>query len=255
MSNGYYELNDKKNNEIDNKNSIKNPLDSSVSQEKTIIGIESLEIEEDKQTGEPHDKFWKNDISVLYDSKNLLKFFPTNDMNLAEKLNAVSRLSIYIGLTLFILKEKIIYLSLTVIVFIVTYYIYNNKNNIIENLLAGNDDIFRKSTKDNPFANFNIITGTDKDKIAMPIDNEEVKKEVENNAKGIKGIDNKLFKSTYDVFNTNNAERQFYSMPSTSMPNDQTSFAKWCYSTGPTCKEKNLYCAPNYTSLNDERKM
>ena len=38
-------------------------------------------------------------------------------------------------------------------------------------------------------------------------------------------------------------------MPSTTMPNDQTAFAKWCYNTGPTCKERTLYCAPIYTPM------
>ena len=34
----------------------------------------------------------------------------------------------------------------------------------------------------------------------------------------------------------------------------KTSFAKWCYSTGPTCKEKSIYCSPemNPTPYIDE---
>ena len=32
-------------------------------------------------------------------------------------------------------------------------------------------------------------------------------------------------------------------MPSTTLPNNQTEFAKWCYNTGPTCKDQNIQCA------------
>ena len=251
-NNNYHELNNTDNNEIEKKNSVKNPLNSSVSQENpipTLKTLKSLKIKDDKKNGEPHDVFWSKNISVLYDSNKLLKFFPTNDMNLEEKLNSICRLAIYVGLTLFIFNERLIYLLLIVFIFAFTYYIYNNKKDIIENLLINsglsNKDIFRKSTKDNPFANYDIINAKDKDKIAMPIDNDEVKKDIENNFRKIEGSDDKLYRSTFDLFDKNNSQRQFYSTPSTSMPNDQTAFAKWCYSTGPTCKERNLYCAPN----------
>jgi hypothetical protein len=38
-------------------------------------------------------------------------------------------------------------------------------------------------------------------------------------------------------------------MPSTTIPNNQTSFAKWCYSVGPTCKEKSIYCTPEMNQV------
>ena len=198
-----------------------------------------------------HNKFWYEDISVFFDVNKLLKFFPTPDMNLAEKLNSICRLAIYIGLALFLFNEKSVYLLLIILVLVATYYIYYNKLNIIEKL--SNDNIFRKSTKNNPMMNYNIITGKDKNKKAMPVTNLEVKKEIRNNLRKNDVIDDKLYRSTFDLFDKNNSQRQFYTMPSTSMPNDQTAFAKWCYSTGPTCKERNLYCAPNYISLNGKR--
>ncbi len=34
-------------------------------------------------------------------------------------------------------------------------------------------------------------------------------------------------------------QRNFYSMPSTTVPNDQTGFANWCYKLPKTCKEGN----------------
>ena len=61
---------------------------------------------------------------------------------------------------------------------------------------------------------------------------------------GIKNIiENKfnddLYLDSNDLFNRRNSQRQFYTMPNTSIPNGQNDFAKWLYSTGPTCKEGN----------------
>ena len=49
-----------------------------------------------------------------------------------------------------------------------------------------------------------------------------------------------------DIYNNRNSQRQYYTMPNTQIPNDQTSFARWLYATPPSCKEGNgLQCAAN----------
>ena len=60
-----------------------------------------------------------------------------------------------------------------------------------------------------------------------------------------------LYRDVGDLYGKNNSQRQYYTMPATTMPNDQTAFAKWCYNTGPTCKERGLYCAPIYSPVKD----
>lgn len=54
------------------------------------------------------------------------------------------------------------------------------------------------------------------------------------------------FSDPTDVFGRNQGQRQFYTMPSTSIPNDQDSFQKWLYYIpGKTCKEGNgAACLP-----------
>ena len=55
-----------------------------------------------------------------------------------------------------------------------------------------------------------------------------------------------LYRDVNDIFGKNNSQRQFYSVPGNTIPNDQGSFAKWLYQTPPTCKEGNgLQCAAN----------
>ena len=52
-----------------------------------------------------------------------------------------------------------------------------------------------------------------------------------------------------DLYGKSNDQRQYYTMPSTTIPNNQTSFAKWCYGVGPTCKESSIYCAPEMNQV------
>ena len=114
-----------------------------------------------------------------------------------------------------------------------------------------------KPTVNNPFMNFNIITDNPNRPGASDVSNEGIKKEANDKFKMSSNMSSnenqKLFRSTFDLYDRNNSQRQFYTMPSTTLPNDQTAFAKWCYSTGPTCKERTLYCAPNYISNNNKR--
>ena len=92
-------------------------------------------------------------------------------------------------------------------------------------------------TVDNPMMNINLITD-DKTKEKAPIswNNDELKEEIEDK------YNYNLYRDVGDLYGKSNSQRQFYTMPSTTIPNNQTSFAKWCYSTGPTCKETSIYC-------------
>ena len=51
-----------------------------------------------------------------------------------------------------------------------------------------------------------------------------------------------IYRNIEDVFERENSQRIFYTMPITTVPNKQTEFANWLYKTGPTCKEKSANC-------------
>ena len=71
------------------------------------------------------------------------------------------------------------------------------------------------------------------------------------NNKGVQRIiednfDEDLYRDVNDIFKNGNSQRQFFSVPGNSVPNDRDTFMKWCYQTPPTCKEGNgLQCAAN----------
>ena len=205
------------------------------------------------------DKFWLDDFTILYQSNRLVEFFPNYQMTMIEKLNALTRLSIYLGIILSLLLKNYIYLYIIIIGFLFTFFIYKTQLNNIElyfnsyNSLQNKNNVRHlleetctKPSTNNPMMNFNIITDKrDKPKACENVENNIIKNEIENK------FNNNLYRDVSDLYGKNNSQRQYYTMPSTTMPNDQTAFAKWCYNTGPTCKEKTLYCAPIYSPVND----
>jgi hypothetical protein len=99
-----------------------------------------------------------------------------------------------------------------------------------------------KSTVNNPFMNANLITDKrDRDPACQYYDNPEVAAKVEKN------FDNNLYRDVSDLYNKRNSQRQYYTMPATTIPNEQTSFAKWLYLSPPTCKEDAIRCVPETT--------
>ena len=200
-----------------------------------------------------HDKFWYDNPGILFQQNRLAEFFPDIKMNLNEKLNSLTRLLIYIGMVLYFYNNNYLYLFIGIIGIIITYSIYYIKlnNSIIKDKYYNykNKKInYIKPTKNNPFMNILLNEyGTKNNREAL------IKKNI--NDKSVKKmIDNKfninLYKNIDDIYNLNNSQRQYYTNPITTIPNDQNKFAKWLYNTGPTCKEKTINCSNNiYTSL------
>ena len=202
------------------------------------------------------DKFWYTDPMVLCQRKRFTEFFPTPNLTLDEKLNALVRLSFYIAIVLLVFYGNYLYLYIPIFFLIFTYLIFNaNLKNLQEEdkeLLTDFEnkkeekkeaDDCTEPTTNNPFMNINLITDKrDKPKACEYYNNNKIKKEV--NTK----FNFNLYRDVSDLYNKNNSQREYYTMPSTTIPNEQTSFAKWCYMSPPTCKEDTIRCVPQ-TSL------
>ena len=225
-----------------------------------IFPNEKKELNNENEAQEKNygDNFWYNNYKILFTRENLTKFLPTVEMTNIEKLNSIMRLGIYLGIALFLFTNQSEYLLIIVLVALFTYFIYkyqqdkielffnsidnSNFNKIQKSLMVNDSEV--KPTVHNPMMNINLITD-DKTKEAAPNswNNEEVKEEIEDK------YNYNLYRDVGDLYGKSNGQRQFYTMPSTTIPNNQTSFAKWCYSTGPTCKETSIYCASQMNSI------
>jgi hypothetical protein len=172
----------------------------------------------------------------------MITFFPSYDMSFKEKIITLSYLIIFISLITSLIFRKISFFLFGIIIILMLYYVYlynqQSKNKIREELNIQNRDIINnkfcvKPNVNNPFMNPNVIQNTNNDIKACFIDDAKIKKQINNFFK------DPVYKDVNDIYDTNYSQRQFYTMPSTTIPNDQEGFGKWLYSRRKTCKENN----------------
>tara|TARA_B100000683_G_C12374974_1_gene508758 strand:+ start:209 stop:865 length:657 start_codon:yes stop_codon:yes gene_type:complete len=189
-----------------------------------------------KPTTIVEDPFWYDHIEILFQKNRINEFFPTHDMSIEENLNSLVRLSIYVSITLSIYTSNYKYLYIGIMTMIFTALIYRNRSiDISENF---EEKIYVRPTRNNPFMNIlqdDYVTRPTRESLNKA--NSYVNKDLN------KYIDTKysynLYKDADDIFDRNTTQRQFYTMPVTTIPNEQTKFAKWLYGRQPTCKEGN----------------
>jgi hypothetical protein len=109
-------------------------------------------------------------------------------------------------------------------------------------------DTCRKPTVDNPFTNILFSDYLDSGNLAQPcnIDDIDVPVQMQNL------YNSSIYRNIEDVWERENSQRMFYTVPIQTVPNSQTDFANWLYKTGPSCKENTQYCtyyeSPNMIS-------
>lgn len=92
-------------------------------------------------------------------------------------------------------------------------------------------------TSENPFMNVTMADLMDNTKRPRACSlSESVETEIDD------AFGEKYLPNINDPFNRKHSQRQFYTMPSTTIPNDQTAFAKFLYPLSETCKENPLHC-------------
>ena len=205
------------------------------------------------------EKLWYKDLKGFITQDNFLNFFPTSDMTYNEQINSIVRFTLYLTIILILFKNNYKVLYILLILLLVTYgmsTIKTKENNIeketyVKKNLAKskktNKDCIRP-TSDNPFMNV-LLTDLNENSNrnnneACDVDNEQIQEEI------MDKFNEKLYRSTGDIFNKDSSDRQFYTMPNTDIVNDQTGFAKWCFDRGPTCKEGNYEaCYDNIKEL------
>jgi hypothetical protein len=193
----------------------------------------NTECSKEKDCGDP---FWADDIEVLFKSSRIVEFFPSNDMTENEKLNSVSRLAIYFSVLISVYKKNTKYMLVGISALIFTFFV--NYFNPIENFTTSekNKELCTYPTDSNPFMN---VLPTDYSQNpnkppACDINDPQVKKAMK------KGFEKGLYKDANDPFDNKNSQRQFYTMPSTTIPNDRLNFTKWLYNKDDGEEGKNI---------------
>lgn len=205
-----------------------------------------------KSANPVNDQFWLQDPMVLIKNNNYYRIVPTSGMTSNQIYNSLTRLCLLIIIlyAIFSKNRKYIYIPIiAIIVIIILYYMTknnnattwepfektSNNNSTDTNTTDGLVQSCRMPTNNNPFMNITLADLMDEPD--RPSACQKTNDGITNN-----DMANNLFKDPNDVFNRKSKQRQFYTMPVTINPNDQTSFAKWLYGAPETCKENQLNC-------------
>lgn len=210
---------------------------------------------------------WFNDIQILFDKAYICEFYPTSDMDINSKLNAISRLVIVLSLVGWLLFKNANYLFLGLFGLIVIFCVYKLRkakdlhvkfaegfeNENVPVVVANAPDTtlksilktsYRTPSKKNPFGN-RLLTDSNTEPSAPPAFNPNVSQEITKQVKkSIQSMNpelqtsKQLFGDLYDQFQLDQSNRQFYSTADTygSRGGDQSSFAKYCYGDMPSCR-------------------
>lgn len=199
---------------------------------------------------------WTDDISILYEKKYLFEIVPMKSFDLNRKLNSLLRLAIIYTIIVYMFNKNTKTIMIPIGVGVFTFIISKNfkqnmyKENIrdLQNEHYTNEDILvqqlssecRVPEKDNPFMNPTLYGSDNLKKPCPSYNNKGIQRDIENK------FNEELYKDVNDIFGKNNSQRQFYTVPGKTNPNDLDTYKNWLYGTPPTCKEGNgLQCAAN----------
>ena len=215
--------------------------------------------------------FWLNDPTILFNRDKIGELWPTPDISSNDKLNAVTRLVIILSILGFLVTKnvRVVVTGLVTLVAVAILQHVQKKNDTKDNLeqavKEGFQTLTKKSldslpltrpTENNPVMNVLLPQIQDEPQRPPaapsfnPVVEEEINKSTQefvvNNFDNPDGIDERLFKDLGDSFEFDRSMRQWYSNPSTTVPNDQKSFAEFCYGDMISCKDGNeLACERN----------
>jgi len=184
------------------------------------------------------DKIYIKDFTILFETDRLMDFIPTDKMTYNEKVNAIMRFAIYITFILCLLKANYVYLYILLVAAALTYIAYTfkgDKETFTEQECIEEDSDeeakvknCQKPNEENPFMN-TLLTDNFKEKKKACTYGKKVDEKIN------KIYNKDIFMDTSLIFNKKFNQRQFYSMPNTTVPNDQESFRNWLYKTPEVC--------------------
>ena len=186
-------------------------------------------------------EIWFRDILGFLKVTEATKFIPSAKMNLTEKLNSIVRLSAYVSIIHFTIFQDSSIFSLFILALLSTFIYYKHVEEMYSPSASSDDRYAGATTKTKKGANEGKLCTKPKDN--NPFMNVLINEYSENPTRGeacdvddkhVKhAMDEKYFKDIYrdidDAFDKKSSFRNFYTMPNTSIPNNQREFAEWLY--------------------------
>ena len=181
-------------------------------------------------------KFWLSDYKELYNEINL---FPNKNMTKNQILNSFTRYSNLMIILFFFIgsSSNWYYLPIGIIIGSIILYLLDMGNQREEKQRILDLKKCKEPNLSNPYMNV-LVTQDEQDLEACENRNPEIK---ELSKKYYKF---NLYQNGDDLFDKKNMERQFYTMPSSTIPNNQSEFMNWLYKNNINCKTNSEMCLP-----------
>lgn len=214
--------------------------------------------------------FWFNDPIILFNKESILEIWPTQQMTFESKLNAISRLVIFMSLLGFIFTRNLNLIIIGIVTLAIIFTLYKLRKQSIVKFKEGfsvNPSIqpsasrmttnpvtlesilrseFHPTTKKNPFGNV-LLTDIGDDpnrKAAAPSFNPDVYDDITSSVKkqtqmlnpDIINTNKQLYGDLYDSYTLDNSMMRFYSTANSRISNDQGAFSNWLYGQMPSGK-------------------
>jgi hypothetical protein len=180
-----------------------------------------------------------------------MNIIPLVNMSFKDKILAIMYLIIFLSIIFTLIFKNVLFILIGIVLIILLFYVYlfdekvkidTNETLSNRNLTFINNKICVKPSLDNPFMNPTIIdyNNNNNDIKACPYNEVDIEKNVNIYFK------QNVYKDINDIYERNFSERQFYTVPASTIPNDRQSFEKWLYHRDKTCKENNgIQCYKN----------
>lgn len=178
------------------------------------------------------EKLWTQDFKILFQKS--FDILPSNSMSFNRKLNALTRFLIILSIVFFMMygNSKVFFAPLVFMFFVFVIFAASDEEKL--DTFAVKPENCKEPTINNPFMNL-LLTDINKENGRKEsYDTDDVKEEIRDN------FNSNLYFEADDIFQKNNSQRQFYTLPNTKASNKQSELGQWLYGTGPTLKEKHI---------------
>ena len=213
--------------------------------------------------------FWINQPTILFNKKYLTDLFPSKNMTLEEKFNAITKFVLVLTVLGFIFSQnfQIIFIGILTIAIVTAIYYRKRKQyieertqeNFTNNKEQENENIqlkeilkdgYHPNNKKNPFGNVlltDINSNPDRPS-AAPSFNPEVYNKINNAVKKqtqmlnptIDETNKQIYGDLYENYNLDKSLMRMYTTANTRVANDQGAFSQWLYGNMPSSKEDNI---------------